>query len=161
MSRAADDREDDTVVGVHPFNAYDWFLLCLTAAGFGSAFLFIAVALRSYPPGAIALGRLLFGLAAIAAVPAARKPVTRTDWPWIAVLAVSSVVVFPLSLVGFADSDPEPLPSPGTRGSRCARHGRGPRCTHNPRGTHRGRPLVGVRVLHPSGGGRPRLDRPR
>lgn len=66
------------------------------------------MALRSYPPGAIALGRLLFGLATIEAVPATRKPVTRSGWPWIAVLGTIwfgiPMILFPIAQQSVASS---------------------------------------------------------
>lgn len=53
----------------------------LFAAGiFGSAFLWIAIALRSIDAGTIAFGRVGLGAVALSLVPAARRTIARVDW---------------------------------------------------------------------------------
>ncbi len=57
------------------------------AAIFGSAFLWIALALRSIDPGTIAFGRVALGAGALSLVPAARSRIARIDWLRITVAA--------------------------------------------------------------------------
>jgi drug/metabolite transporter (DMT)-like permease len=63
------------------FRAFDWGQLILAAGIFGSAFLWIALALRSIDPGTIAFGRAALGAAALGVLPSARCAVARVDWP--------------------------------------------------------------------------------
>ena len=63
------------------FRLFDWGQLVLAASIFGSAFLWIALALRSIDPGAIAFGRVALGAAALAVLPKARRSVARVDRP--------------------------------------------------------------------------------
>jgi drug/metabolite transporter (DMT)-like permease len=63
------------------FRLLDWGQLALSAAIYGSAFLWIALALRSIHPGALAFGRVALGAIALAVVPAARCAIERQDWP--------------------------------------------------------------------------------
>jgi drug/metabolite transporter (DMT)-like permease len=58
----------------------EWSLLVATAGIFGSAFLWIALALRSLEPTAIGLGRVALGALALGVLPAARRSVAREDW---------------------------------------------------------------------------------
>ena len=62
--------------------------MVLAAAIFGSAFLWIALALRSIDPGAIAFGRVALGAGALVLVPAARCSVRRVDWPRLGLAAL-------------------------------------------------------------------------
>ena len=62
------------------FRPVDWGQMALSAAVFGSAFLWIALALRSISPGTVAAGRVALGAAALALVPAARCVIRRADW---------------------------------------------------------------------------------
>lgn len=61
------------------FRANDWGQLIVAAGIFGSAFLWIALALRTIDPGTIAFGRATLGAAALAALPSARCTVARVD----------------------------------------------------------------------------------
>lgn len=63
------------------FRATDWGQLIVAAGIFGSAFLWIALALRSIEPGTIAFGRAALGAGALAMLPSARCSVARVDWP--------------------------------------------------------------------------------
>jgi len=72
----------DSVEGTESgdFRLADWGQLVVAALIFGSAFLWIALALRSIAPGTIAFGRALLGAAALALIPSARKAIARIDW---------------------------------------------------------------------------------
>ncbi len=69
------------------FRLVDWGQLVLAASIFGSAFLWIALALRSIDPGTIAFGRVALGAAALTVLSRARRSVARVDWPRLAVAA--------------------------------------------------------------------------
>ncbi|NQV06282.1 DMT family transporter [bacterium] len=66
------------------FARTDWVLLFSISGIYGSAFLWIAIALRSLEPGVIAVGRLTLAVAALAVVPAARRRIERSDWALVA-----------------------------------------------------------------------------
>lgn len=73
-----------------------------TIAGFwGSSFLLTAIALDHFGPGLVALMRLIFAVGALAAWPAARRPVARRDWPAVVAIGVLWMtlpfVLFPLA----------------------------------------------------------------
>jgi drug/metabolite transporter (DMT)-like permease len=70
------------------FAAIDWALLAGVAAMWGSSFLFIDVGVDHLRPELLALLRLAFGVATLAAIPAARRAVPRSSWPAIALLGV-------------------------------------------------------------------------
>jgi hypothetical protein len=53
------------------FQGADWAKIVFAALVFGSAFLWIALALRSVEPGTIAFGRAVLGAAALAVLPTA------------------------------------------------------------------------------------------
>ena len=67
------------------FAPTDWGILLAVAGVFGSAFLWISLALRSLDPGVIAAGRLLLAVAALVGFKAARRPIDRRDWVLVAV----------------------------------------------------------------------------
>lgn len=77
-----------TTEGTHdgPFGAAEWTLVGLVGAVWGSSFLFIELALQALHWTVVAAGRLTLGLATLAAVPAARRPVDRADLPRIMLL---------------------------------------------------------------------------
>jgi drug/metabolite transporter (DMT)-like permease len=54
----------------------------------GSSFLFIDIGVDHFRPELVAFLRVAFGAATLAAVPAARRAVPRSDWPAIALLGV-------------------------------------------------------------------------
>ena len=70
------------------FERGDWALLVFVAATWGSSFLFIDIGVDHFAPALVALVRLGFGAATLAAVPAARRSVPRSSWPAIALLGV-------------------------------------------------------------------------
>ncbi len=83
------------------FDSTDWALLVTVAAIWGSSFLWIAIGLDGYHPGAIAFLRVLLGAAALWMFPPARRPVDRSAWPSITVVAIAGnaapAVFFPLA----------------------------------------------------------------
>jgi drug/metabolite transporter (DMT)-like permease len=83
------------------FGAQEWLLLSSIALIWGSSFLFIDIALEALRPGAIALGRVGLGVAALALFPAARRPVDRQDLPRVAFLGLIwaglPLILFPLA----------------------------------------------------------------
>jgi len=83
------------------FDRGDWGLLLTTAMIWGSSFLWIAISLDSFHPGAIACGRMILGAAVLWTVPAARTAIPRTAWPAMAVVAIAGnaapAVFFPLA----------------------------------------------------------------
>jgi len=66
----------------------EWSLTLIIGLIWGSAFLWIALGVDSLSPGVVAFGRVLLGAVALAAFPAARKRIERSDWPLIVVIAV-------------------------------------------------------------------------
>lgn len=84
MNRARSLTAHGTSAGA--FTALDWSLLAGVAAIWGSSFLLMAVGLDAFRPGVVTLVRIALGTAALALVPAARRPVDRTDLPRIAAL---------------------------------------------------------------------------
>lgn len=84
------------------FRAFDWGQLILAAGIFGSAFLWIALALRSIDPGTIAFGRAALGAAALAVLPSARCSVARVDWPRLTLAAFFGMAV-PVLLFALAE----------------------------------------------------------
>ena len=70
------------------FGPLEWGLLAAIAAMWGSSFIFIEVGIESLRPGLVTLLRVVLGALALVAVPAARRPVAREDWPRIALLAL-------------------------------------------------------------------------
>ena len=89
------------------FRAIDWGQLIVAAGIFGSAFLWIALALRSIDPGTIAFGRAALGAGALAMVPSARCSVARVDWPRLVVAALFGMAA-PVLLFALAE---ERIPS--------------------------------------------------
>jgi drug/metabolite transporter (DMT)-like permease len=70
------------------FTGVDWVLLAAVAVMWGSSFLFIDIGVDHFRPELVAFLRVAFGAATLAAVPAARRAVPRSDWPAIALLGV-------------------------------------------------------------------------
>jgi drug/metabolite transporter (DMT)-like permease len=86
---------------VEAFGRIEWALLASIALIWGSSFFLIDIALEDFRPGVITAGRVLLGAAALAVVPAARRPVAREDLPRIAFLGVIWMGL-PLSLFPIA-----------------------------------------------------------
>lgn len=84
-----------------PFAASDWARMALVAVLWGCSFLFIEIGLDHLAPGVVAFARIALGAATLAVFPAARVPVPRREWGWIAVLGVTwmavPMVLFPIA----------------------------------------------------------------
>ena len=61
------------------FGPTEWALLAGTAVIWGSSFLLIDIGLESLRPGVISMVRVALGAAALALIPAARRPIDRGD----------------------------------------------------------------------------------
>lgn len=83
------------------FAARDWGLLAAAATMWGSSFLFIEIGLEGLAPEVVAVLRLVFGAATLAAIPRARRAVPRSDLPAIALLGVVWMAI-PFLLFAFA-----------------------------------------------------------
>lgn len=83
------------------FSSTDWAMLLTIALIWGSSFLWIAIGLDAFHPGVIAFGRMVLGAAVLGFVPAARKPMPRSTWPVLAVVAIAGnaapAIFFPLA----------------------------------------------------------------
>ena len=75
------------------FGAVEWALLAGVGLIWGSSFLFIEIALESLEPPVITWVRITLGFTVLAAFPVARQPVERADYPRIALLGVTWVIV--------------------------------------------------------------------
>lgn len=97
---------DGTNIG--HFDPKDWLLLISVAAIWGSSFLWIAIGLDGFHPGAIAFVRVLFGAAALWLYGPARQPVDRAAWPAITIVAIAGnaapAVLFPFAQQRVASS---------------------------------------------------------
>src|SRR5271170_2848429 len=62
----------------------DWLLLVVPGLIWGASPLFIAEGMRAVGPNGVTFVRILIGFATLLLVPAARKPVMRSDWAGIA-----------------------------------------------------------------------------
>jgi drug/metabolite transporter (DMT)-like permease len=80
----------------------DWLLLVAPGLIWGASFLFIAEGLRAIGPCGLTFVRIAVGLATLALIPAARRPIARSDWPAVALLGVLWMA-FPLSMFPFAE----------------------------------------------------------
>ena len=89
------------------FSLIDWGQLVAAAMIFGSAFLWIALALRSFSPETLSFGRVLMGAAAVSVLPAARCAIRRVDWPRLALASVVGIAA-PVFLFALAE---ERIPS--------------------------------------------------
>ena len=84
-----------------PFETLAWLLLVSAAGIWGASFLFMDVALDAEHPGLITWLRPVFGLAALACFPAARRPVERCDRGRLLVLGITWMA-FPFTLFPLA-----------------------------------------------------------
>jgi drug/metabolite transporter (DMT)-like permease len=84
------------------FVSADWLLVAVPGIIWGASFLFIAEGLKAIGPSGITFVRLFIGAATVALFPDARKPVERSAWPGIALVAVLWFA-FPLSMFPFAE----------------------------------------------------------
>ena len=70
------------------FAFQDWAWLVAVALIWGSSYLLIAFGVEHFKPPLVALLRLAFGVAVLALIPAARRPVPRSEWRAIALLGI-------------------------------------------------------------------------
>jgi drug/metabolite transporter (DMT)-like permease len=84
-----------------PFESLDWVLVLSAAGIWGASFLFIAIGLDAFGPGLVTLLRVGFGALTLAAFPAARRPVERSDRARVALLGFVWMA-FPLTLFPLA-----------------------------------------------------------
>ena len=82
--------------------AADWLLLAVPGLIWGASFLFIAEGLDAIGPNGLTFVRILVGFAALALVPAARRPLAHSDWRGLAWLGLLWFA-FPLSMFPFAE----------------------------------------------------------
>lgn len=93
--------EQTTSANTGSFTASDWALFWSIAVIWGSSFLLIAIALDTFHPGTITLGRIAFGAIALGVIPIDRKRIEREDRRRLQVLSLLWVVIpftlFPLA----------------------------------------------------------------
>jgi len=70
------------------FGPVEWGLMLTIAAIWGSAFLWIAIAVDHLAPGVVAFVRVVLGAAALALFPRARKAIDRADWGRVITVAI-------------------------------------------------------------------------
>jgi drug/metabolite transporter (DMT)-like permease len=70
------------------FAVQDWLALTGVALTWGGSFLLIHLGVEHFAPALVAFGRVAFGAAALALMPAARAPLPRSEWGSIVLLAV-------------------------------------------------------------------------
>jgi drug/metabolite transporter (DMT)-like permease len=70
------------------FAFQDWAWLVAVALIWGSSYLLIAFGVEHFQPPLVAFLRLAFGVAVLATIPAARRPVPRSEWRAIALLGI-------------------------------------------------------------------------
>lgn len=84
------------------FAARDWALLAGPAVIWGASFYFIAVALQSFPPEIVTLGRIAFGFFALSAVRAVRVPIDPEDRRRFLLLGVVWMA-FPFAMFSYSE----------------------------------------------------------
>ncbi|TDI52047.1 MAG: DMT family transporter [Acidobacteria bacterium] len=79
-----------TNIGSRPaaYGPAEWGMTITLGIIWGSAFLWIAIAVEAFSPGVVAFGRVALGAAALAAFPRARKRIRRDDWGRIFLIAI-------------------------------------------------------------------------
>jgi len=70
------------------YGSGEWGLLVALASIWGSSFLWMEYGLDSFAPGVVTLARVALGALALVAIPRARKPIDREDWPQVLLLGV-------------------------------------------------------------------------
>jgi drug/metabolite transporter (DMT)-like permease len=63
------------------------------AVMWGGSFLFMDIALDDFSPALIAFGRTALGAATLSLLPAARRPVPRSDWPQVALVGLTWMAI--------------------------------------------------------------------
>ena len=77
-------------------------MVVLPGAIWGTSFLFMAQGLRVLSPAGVTFARIAIGLLTLSLVPAARRPLPRSDWGAVALLALLWLA-FPLSMFPLAE----------------------------------------------------------
>jgi drug/metabolite transporter (DMT)-like permease len=80
----------------------DWLLIIVPGLIWGASFLFIAEGLAAVSPNGVTFLRILIGFVSLSFVPAARRPIVRSDRRGAAALGVLWLA-FPLSMFPFAE----------------------------------------------------------
>jgi drug/metabolite transporter (DMT)-like permease len=75
------------------FATPDWLMLTGVSLTWGASFLFIDIGLEHFAPVLVAFGRIAFGALTLSAIPAARRPVPRSEWPLIAAMGVTWMAI--------------------------------------------------------------------
>ena len=75
------------------FATTDWGLVAVVAGLWGASFLFIEIGLDHLSPPVVAFSRVFFGATALVLLPAARRPVARSQWPPIALLGLIWITI--------------------------------------------------------------------
>lgn len=75
----------------------EWLIVSGLALAWGSSFLWMDIGLESLAPGVIAWARVVLGGATLALIPQARRPVDRSAWPHLTLLALVWMAV-PMTL---------------------------------------------------------------
>jgi drug/metabolite transporter (DMT)-like permease len=70
------------------FATRDWLMLAGVVLTWGPSFLLIDIGVDHLAPALVAFGRIAFGAATLSLFSAARQPVNRSDWPYIALLGL-------------------------------------------------------------------------
>lgn len=90
------------------FTITDWLLLAGVALTWGSSFVLIEEALETFEPALITLLRIVFGALTVIWLPAARRPIERSDWRAIGLIGVLWMAVpfllFPIAQQWIASS---------------------------------------------------------
>jgi drug/metabolite transporter (DMT)-like permease len=87
---------------VYRLRVVDWLLIIVPGLIWGASFLFIAEGLAAVSPNGVTFLRILIGLVSLSFVPAARRPIVRSDRRGAAALGVLWLA-FPLSMFPFAE----------------------------------------------------------
>jgi drug/metabolite transporter (DMT)-like permease len=80
----------------------DVLLLVLPGVIWGASFLFIAEGLEALAPNGVTFVRIFVGFVTLSMIPAARRPLARSEWPKTGALGVVWLA-FPLSMFPFAE----------------------------------------------------------
>ncbi|MBW3629604.1 MAG: DMT family transporter [Gemmatimonadetes bacterium] len=103
MPRVPGRRLLETGVGARTaaFGVKEWGILGAIALIWGSSFLLMEIGLRAFQPTVIATARIGLGAAALALIPAARRPVDREDLPRVILLGLTymgiPLMLFPIA----------------------------------------------------------------
>ena len=80
----------------------DWTVLVLPGVIWGASFLFMAEGLRAVDPMGVTFARLAIGFLTLSALPAARRPIARGDWPATAGIGLIWLAI-PFSMFPYAE----------------------------------------------------------